>query len=122
MMMWCKICGKPVRRVGGAPLLPASLQKVVHEETGLETGTDGHVAMPTDEDPEMRREADAIEADYDGKFRLSVRFGFFRADVANVPQGVTAPHYTAPTGPAMRRQLNQAVAAERWDQSRGGAS
>jgi hypothetical protein len=105
MAEWCKGCGQPVKRLQGGPL-----GKVVHAGTGNELGDGGHLAIPVDENPVLRAEADAVEREFGGVFTVSVRFGFFRADVAD-PGGATYQHWTADTAQDLRRQL--AAVAER---------
>lgn len=110
---WCRKCKEPVRLSGGAGVWP-SLRRAVHEATGEETGPghgeDGtHTAAPTDEDPVLRAQADALEAEFGGLFTISVRFRFFRADWANLPLGMTAGHYEASTADELRPHLLTAV-------------
>lgn len=102
--LWCRTCGEPVRR-----LRPGPLGKIVHAESGAECGHDGHAAMPADEDPALRAEADLIEADYGCAVTLTVRFGFFRADVKGAPPGVTCQRWEAPDGAGIRRKLDAAL-------------
>jgi hypothetical protein len=91
-------------RVTGSTLLG----RAVHSATGLERGDDGHEARATDEDPVLRAQADAIEADFPG-LELSVRFGFFRADWRDLDPRVVRAHYTADDAAEMRRQLEAAT-------------
>ena len=69
-----------------------------------------HAAI-TREDPELRRQADALEAEFGGAVTISARFGFFRADWANLPPGVVASHFEADTAGELREKL--ALAARR---------
>lgn len=96
MEWWCRFCGEPVRRTRGG--LPGD---AVHEAEPA----DGHETAPTDEDPVLRREADAIEAEFGGRFTISVRFGFFRADWARLAPGEVGANYTADTAADLRRKL-----------------
>ena len=89
---WCLTCEEPVT--------PTGYRAAVHSGTGLAEGPDGHLVRVTDEDPELRREADAIEADY--RVSVSARFGFLRADRTDRPDPV---HWEAGNGDEMRRRL-----------------
>jgi len=83
--------------------------KRVHAATGEVKGPDGHVIALTDENPELRAIADAIESEYDGIVTISVRFGWFRADWAHLPPGTVAAHITANDEESLRRQLDAAL-------------
>lgn len=111
---WCRLCGEPVR-LSGPEVMP-ELRRAVHAATGLEKGPghgdEGwHIAMPSTENPVLRAEADALEAEFGGRFSVSARFGFFRADWRDVPAGVTAAHYEASTAGEMRQQLRAVTRA-----------
>ena len=105
---WCSVCRQPVRLRG--PGMAPEFRRAEHAETGDERGPGGpdgwHVAIPTTEDPELRAEADAIEADFP-MLTVSVRFGFFRADwkASFVPFGATPRHYEASAGGELRGRL-----------------
>jgi hypothetical protein len=103
---WCRACGVPVRRrVDLDSPLPHALT-MVHAATGKAEGPDGHVIVLTDENPELRAVADKIEAEYGGIVTISARFGWFRADWANLPPGTVAAHITADDEHDLRRQLD----------------
>jgi hypothetical protein len=68
-------------------------------------GSDGHPVILTDEDPVLRAQADEIEREFGGRFTISARFGWFRADRADLPPGMVAAHFTADDAAEMRRQL-----------------
>lgn len=88
---WCVTCEEPVTLGPG---------EAVHAATGRVTGPDGHFVKVTGENPEMRRQADEIEAEY--QVDVSVRFGFFRADRTDV---IDAAHWEADDAEGLRRQL-----------------
>jgi hypothetical protein len=104
MRCWCRTCGEPVTASGDSLIASA-----LHEATGLAKGPDGHIAVATDEDPVLRKEANEIEAEFDSRFTVSVRWGFFRADWANLPPGKVTAHYTADDAESLRKQLAAAV-------------
>jgi hypothetical protein len=56
------------------------------------------------EHPDLRRQADAIEAEY--HVDVSVKFGFFRADRTDKPDPV---HWEADDAEGLRRQLPAAL-------------
>lgn len=112
---WCRLCKEPVRLEGPGWL--AELRKAVHAATGEETGPgygeDGwHVAAPTTEDPVKRALADEVEAEYP-ELKVSVLFGFFRADWRDLPPGVTAAHYEADTADELRARIRGAAGLRR---------
>ena len=96
MAVWCRKCKAPAKRT--SPGI---------QGTGVHAGDepeDGHTAVLTDEDPVLRAEADKIEAEFPG-FTVSVRFGFFRADWANLPAGTVAQHYSEADADTLRHTL-----------------
>jgi hypothetical protein len=106
---WCKWCGEPVR-LKGRNVFP-ELRRAVHAATGREVGPgfgeDGsHAAMPTDQNPVLRAEANAIQALFP-EVKVSVRFGIFRAwkRPELLPPGVTAVPYAARTGDELLERL-----------------
>lgn len=78
--------------------------EAVHED-----GSDDHPVVLTDEDPVLRAQADALEKEFGGMFKISVRFGWFRADRADLPPGAVASHYTEDDAEAMRATLARAA-------------
>jgi hypothetical protein len=103
--LWCRWCGKRVRLAGdGEP----EMRKAVHSASGRETGEDGHIAAPQDSEPPLWKAARELEAEFGGAFRISARFGFLRADWADV---VTPEHFEAADADEMRPRLKAALAA-----------
>lgn len=114
--LWCRRCGEPVLRDGdGDP----HLRRAVHAATGMERGgPEGHLAAPVDFEPPLWRAARELGAEFGGDFEISARFGVLRADWADRPRGVTAPHYTAAGMRAqeeMRATLRRALIAAGMD-------
>lgn len=112
-MFWCGKCKDPVRLLGPG-IWPRTL-KVVHAATGEEKGPGHdpqgwHLATPTDEDPVLRAEADAIMVEFGGAFILTTRFGIFRADWAPGCASAGAGHYEAHSAAEMRERLKAATA------------
>ena len=107
MFRWCKICKQPVRLTGRS--LIAEFGKAVHLETGLETGEDGHLVRPTDQDPVLRAQADEIEAEFP-QFKVSVRNGIFRATWRSAPPFATTVPIDAPTAGELRIRLRAVLA------------
>jgi hypothetical protein len=114
---WCRACKEPVKLLG-SEVAPPELRPAVHaatrQEKGPGHGDEGwHIAIPTDENPVLRAEADRIEAELCRAFTLSARFGFLRADWSKdlVPLGVTARHYEAGTADEMRGRLRAVLGA-----------
>jgi hypothetical protein len=107
-VFWCKTCKEPVVLTGRS-VIP-QFNMAVHAATGAELGADGHLAMPTDEDPVLREQADAIERDFP-QFKVSVRFGLFRATWRKSllpPLAVPVP-YSAPDERGLRERLTAVV-------------
>jgi hypothetical protein len=102
--LWCRKCEQPVT-VTGDPWIG----KAVHTTTDAETGPDGHLAAPINLDPALRKEALAIEAEFEGAFDVSAQFGFFRGDWANLPPGAVAVHYESDNADGLRLQLRVAL-------------
>lgn len=102
-LFWCKACREPVRLTGRG-VLP-EMRKAVHSGAGSETGPGGHAAMPTDEHPVLREQADSIECDFPG-FKVTVRFGIFRATWLKhlAPPAIPVP-VTARTDGELRARL-----------------
>lgn len=111
---WCKACGQPVR-LTGSTLWP-DFRKAVHAATGEETGPgygeDGrHAAQPTDEDPVLRAQADEVEREFGGLFRISVRFrGLWRAEWKEPPGPGTPLPVEAHSAARMRAELRAVLA------------
>jgi hypothetical protein len=59
------------------------LRRAVHAATGSEACADGHAIEVTDENPELRAQADAVEAELGGLLEISVRFGIWYAKWRN---------------------------------------
>lgn len=116
---WCALCREPVRLAGPWQPWP-EMMKAFHASTGGEKGPghgdDGwHLAVATTENPVLRRQADELEAEFGRMFRVSVRFGFFRADfskkaVRELAFHGTPCHYEAGTADLLRPQLRHALA------------
>jgi hypothetical protein len=106
-------CQEPLRLLGD-PRLPAAMRRAYHVATGTETGAGGHAALPAPENPLLRAEADRIERDLPA-FRVSARFGIFRAcwrpDL--LPPGAGTRYYTASTPRAMRNRLRAVLRGTR---------
>jgi hypothetical protein len=106
--LWCNRCGRPVE-LGGDENLPAPMRKAVHAATGAEKGDDGHLAAPVDREPPLWKAARELKEETGGLFAFDARFGFLRADWANLRPGVVAVHYTADDKAAMRLKLRRAL-------------
>ena len=111
---WCRLCKQPVRLAGPADLHP-ELQRAVHAETGSEIGPgygdDGsHIAMPTDENPVLRAEADEVEAEFPD-YKVSARLGGLRATLRRklLPEGAIAVPIPAGSGHELRTKLRAAA-------------
>jgi hypothetical protein len=84
------------------------MRKAVHAATGEERGgPDGHLASPIDHEPVLWKAARVLAEEFGGVFSISARFGFLRADWANIG---TPVHYEADTEEEMRGRLREAVA------------
>ena len=109
---WCRRCGKPVRVIGGDD---PDLSRDVHAATGDERGgPERHIVAKVDCEPPLWRAARELRAQFRGLFDFDARFGVLRADWADLPRGVTLPHYTT-SGPnaleEMRGRLRRALIA-----------
>jgi hypothetical protein len=78
---WCKTCDEPVRLTGGG-----LIRRAVHLATGLEAGPadsegpDGkHIAVPTDQSPEIRAEAAKVSEEFGKWYLVATGFGQVRA-------------------------------------------
>lgn len=102
---WCRWCGKAVRHLG-ADGLADEFRRAVHADTGLEIGDlDRHAAAPQNFEPPLWKSARILSAEFGGRFDISARFNFLRADWAGA--GV-AQHYEADTEDEMRVILRSA--------------
>jgi hypothetical protein len=121
---WCRLCKEPVRLLG--PGLWPESRNAVHAATGQEKGPGHgsggrHLAVPVDEDPVLRAEADEVEIEFGGVFVLSVRFRIFRAEWAPACAPVGAVHFEARSAAEMRGHLATAIAFARIAVPRAGA-
>lgn len=104
---WC--CRRCLELVTGGG---NSLVRAVHAETGSELCADGRLVAPVDERPDLRRQANEIEAEFPW-VTVSARFGFFRADLTvQDPRRVCTP-FDASTADDLRRQLAKAAGKAR---------
>lgn len=78
---WCKACDEQVRLTGGG-----LVRKAAHRSTGLEEGpgspdgSDGkHIAVPTDQSPEIRAEAAEVREEFGQWFLVATGFDQVRA-------------------------------------------
>ncbi len=80
---WCRTCDEPVRLTGGGGGLEAEFRRARHLATGLEEGPgpDGseHNAVPTDQSPGLRAEADRVREEFGEWFLVATGFGQVRA-------------------------------------------
>jgi hypothetical protein len=108
---WCNRCGQPVLLAGDDDM-PVSLRKAVHAATGAEKGApDGHIAAPIDYEPPLWQAARELEAETGGLFTVSARYGFLRADRADLAPGVVAAHFTASDKAEMQVKLRRVLIA-----------
>jgi hypothetical protein len=109
---WCRRCGKPALLVGeGEP----ELRRAVHADSGREVGEDGHGVAPIDSEPPLWRAARELAEEFGAWFTFDARFGFLRADRADLPPGVVAAHFTADGKDEMRGKLVRALIAAGQD-------
>jgi hypothetical protein len=110
---WCKRCGMPALAIGGDG--DPDLSRDVHAATGDERGgPERHIVAKVDFEPPLWAAARVLRAQFRGLFDFDARFGVLRADWADLPRGVTLPHYTT-SGPGaleeMRGKLRRALIA-----------
>jgi hypothetical protein len=86
--------------------MSGEMRKAVHAASGAES-CDGQPLELTDEDPRLREEADALEAEFGGLFAISVRFRTWRATWRE--GGGDLVHYEAPGAELLRPLLRSAV-------------
>ena len=102
--LWCRWCGKPVKRSGG---------EAVHDGTGMRPCADGmHVAAATSASPELRAAARRVDEDYGHRWEIDTDFGFFSA-VRRGVAGAQEP-VTASTEEEFRARLDARESVDYW--------